>query len=392
MISDRPGGPLESNIVLHLNPPSRIGDASWVKPGKTSWSWWSGDYATGVPFQPGMNTETMKHYVDFSAETGLEYILIDEGWSGGEGRHNRDITTTNPNIDLAGIVAHAKAKGVRVWLWAHWTNVDKQADEAFPLFEKWGIGGVKIDFMDRDDQQMVEFYHRAARKAAEHKLLVDFHGAYKPTGLRKYYPNVLTHEGVMGLEYLKWSGRVTAEHNTMIPFTRMLAGPLDYTPGGFVNVTPEEFTPRNLNPATPTTRAHQVGLYVVFETGFQMLADFPGAYKGQKETEFLKAVPVTWDETKVLAGYPGRFIVMARRKGKDWFIGGITNSEPREAAVPLGFLGGGRFRAEIIEDSPDAAKMPKNTASRSETVSASGTLKIRMAPAGGMAAVLRPTR
>ncbi len=379
MIGATPGALVESNIVLHSNPPSRIADISWIKPGKTSWSWWSGDLAKNVSFKPAMNTETMKHYIDFSADAGLEYALIDEGWSAAVNGKSRDLTKTNPSLDLPAILAHAKQKNVGVWLWAYWSFVDMQMDEAFPLFEKWGIKGIKIDFMDSDDQTMVAFYHRCAALAAKHKLMVDFHGAYKPTGLRRYYPNVLTHEAVMGLEYLKWSARATATHNTIIPFTRMLAGPLDYTPGGFTNVSWDQFRPRSLEPMVPTTRAHQLALYVVFESAFQMLADYPENYKGTRELAFLKAVPVTWNETRVLSGMPGEHIVIARRKGKDWYVGAITNESARNVDVPLSMLGSGSYSIEKYEDSGITAG----------SVSSGSTLGIKMSSSGGAAYVLK---
>jgi alpha-glucosidase len=251
MIGAAPGRLVESNMVVNLNPPSAIADTSWIKPGKTAWDWWSGSVAKNVSFQTGMNTATMKHYIDFSARNGLEYMLIDAGWAKrGQGPNDSgsDLTQTNPNINMQELLDYAKSKNVRLWLWAHWTDVDRQMDEAFALFEKWGIAGVKIDFMDRDDQWMVNWYRRVARKAAEHKLMIDFHGAFKPDGLRRTYPNVMTREGVMGLEYTKWSARVTPRHNVMVAFTRMLAGPLDYTPGGFDNMTKADFIPRNKFP------------------------------------------------------------------------------------------------------------------------------------------------
>ena len=392
MISDRPGALAESNIVLHLAPPSRIADESWIQPGKTSWSWWSGDYATGVDFKPGMNTATMKHYIDFSAEAGLDYMMLDEGWSAEVDGRSRDLTKTNPQLDLPAILGYAKQKKVGIWLWAHWTFVDLQMDEAFPLFEKWGIRGVKIDFMDRDDQDMVAFYHRVLKKAAEHKLMVDFHGAYKPCGLRRYYPNLLTREAAMSLEYVKWSNRVTAEHNVTLAFTRLLAGPMDYTPGGFGNVPPERFTPRWLNPQVPTTRAHQVALYVVFESGFTMFADYPGAYRGQPETPFLSEVPVAWDETRVLAGEPATPIVTARRQRRNWYVGGITNGEARTVKVPLDFLEPGKYEAALIADAPDAAVAAEKTSIEKRTVTRTDTLEMRMAPAGGFAISLKPAR
>lgn len=390
LISDRPGALVESNIVLHLAPPSRIADESWIRPGKTSWSWWSGDHAASVPFKPGMNTETMKHYIDFSAETGLEYMMLDEGWSAEVDGRSRDLTKTNPQLDLPALLDYARQKKIGLWLWAHWTFVDRQMDEAFPLFEKWGIRGVKVDFMDRDDQDMVAFYHRVLKKAAEHKLMVDFHGAYKPCGLRRYYPNLLTREAAMSLEYVKWSNRVTAEHNVTLAFTRLLAGPLDYTPGGFFHVPPEQFVPRWLNPHVPTTRAHQVALYVIIESAFAMFADFPGAYRGQPETAFLSEVPVTWDETRVLSGEPVSHIVIARRKGANWYVGGITNGDARDLKIPLDFLGAGSFSAQMIADAPDAAVAPGKTAITNRPVTRTDSLNVRLAPAGGFAVALKP--
>lgn len=394
MISAEPYQLLESNLVTSLSPESRVGEAKWVKPGKTSWSWWSGNFAKEVSFRPGMNTDTPKHYIDFSAEAGLEYALIDAGWSGGavsQGGGGRDITTWNQRVDVPALIEYAKSKNVKVWLWAHWTAVDAQMEKAFPLFEQWGVAGVKIDFMDRDDRQMVDFYHRTAKKAAEHRLMIDYHGAFKPAGMMRYYPNVLTHEGILGLEYLKWSNRATAGHNTMIPFTRLLAGPLDYTPGGFENVPASEFEPRNVNPTAPTTRAHQMALYVILESAFQMLADYPGAYRGAKELEFLKEVPVAWDETRGLGGRPGDFATVARRKGKTWYIGTIGASQAREVEIPLsGILSRGRYRAEIWSDAPEAAMNPKNTLKATQAVTPATRLHARLAPAGGHVLVLRP--
>lgn len=388
LIGATPGSLAESSLVLHLSPPSRIADTSWIKPGKTSWSWWSGDFAKDVPFKPGMNTETMKHYIDFSAANGLDYVLLDEGWSGDVDGRARDLTRTNPAIDLPGILDYAKQKNVGVWLWAYWTFVDTQMDEAFPLFEKWGIKGVKVDFMDRDDQEMIGFYHRVAAKAAQHKLMLDWHGAHKPTGLHKYYPNVLTHEAAMSQEYVKWSNRVTARHNTYLPFTRGLAGPMDYTPGAMHNVAPSAFVPRFVNPTVPNTRAHQMALYVVFENAFQMLCDYPEAYKGQKETTFMKAVPVAWDETRVLMGHPGKFAVYARRKGDTWYVGGITNEDARELRVPLDFLPAGRYQAQIYTD----GAQPDATALQSVPVSRASSLTLKLAEAGGFAGTLTPVK
>ncbi|MGE5568227.1 MAG: glycoside hydrolase family 97 protein [Rhodospirillales bacterium] len=398
MMGAEAGRLVESNIVLNLNPPCAIADTSWIKPGKTSWDWWSGSVARNVSFKPGMNTETMKHYIDFSARNGFEYMLIDAGWArripGRDGPNDSgtDLTQTNPNINMPELLEYAKSKNVRLWVWAHWTDVDRQMDEAFPLYQKWGLAGVKIDFMDRDDQWMVNWYRRVAKKAAEHKLMLDFHGAYKPDGLRRTYPNVMTREGVMGLEYAKWSGRITPRHNVTIAFTRMLAGPMDYTPGGFENVTKEEFVSRNRFPMTMGTRAHQLALFAIYESALQMVADYPGAYEGQKELDFLKAVPAAWDETRVLNGEPVKYITVARRRGQEWYVGAITDWDARELDVPLSFLGSGSYTADIYSDAPDAAKQPKNTVREQRQVNAKTVLKLRLAPGGGCAIRLTPAR
>jgi alpha-glucosidase len=385
MVGKTAGRLIESNLVINLNPPLALQDDSWIKPGKTAWHWWSGSVAKGVDFQPGMNTATMKYYIDFAAEAKLEYMLIDAGWSVAQSRTESDITRTIPAIDMPEIIRYAASKNVKVWLWAHWTAVDRQMDDAFPLYEKWGIAGVKIDFMDRDDQWMVQFYRRVARKAAECHLMIDFHGAFKPTGLRRTYPNVMTHEGVMGLEYLKWSARVTPDHNVTLPFTRMLAGPMDYTPGGFNNVTPADFEPRGREPMTLGTRAHQIALYVVFESALQMVSDYPGAYRGEKELDFISRVPASWDETRVLAGQPADFIAIARRKSAEWFVGCLTGSKARTIEIPLDFLPEGEFRAEIYSDAPDAAESPKKTVKEERSVRRDTRLTVRMAPGGGQA-------
>ncbi|MGA7240843.1 MAG: glycoside hydrolase family 97 protein [Bryobacteraceae bacterium] len=393
MLGAQPGRLVESNIVVNLNPPSAIADASWIKPGKTAWDWWSGTYAEGVDFKPGMNTATMKHYIDFSASSGIEYMLIDAGWAkagNGPADSGADLTQTNPAIDMTAILAYAKSKKVGVWLWAHWSDIERQVNECFPLFEKWGVAGVKIDFMNRDDQWMVNYYRRIVKKAAEHHLMIDYHGAYKPDGMRRTWPNLITRESVMGAEYNKWSGRITADHNLMLAFTRMLAGPMDYTPGGFNNVTREEFEPRMTKPEVQTTRAHALALYAIFESPFQMVADYPEAYKGQKDFEFIKAAPTVWDETRVIGGKPGDYIAVARRHGREWFVGAITGTQGREVDLPMEFLGRGAFTAEVYADAADAAANPKHTAIEQKRVDASTLLHVKMAPSGGEAIRIRP--
>ena len=396
MIGDEPGKLIESNIVLNLNPPSKIADPSWIKAGKSAWDWWSGEAAPGVSFKTGMNTATMKHYIDFASDSGFPYMLIDAGWAVANRKGPNDysaladITKVDPAIDMPELIRYAQEKHVKLWLWSHWSSVDKYMDQAFPLFEQWGIAGVKIDFMNRDDQWMVGFYHRVVEAAAAHHLMIDFHGAYKPDGLRRTYPNLITREGVMGKEYLKMSARVTPQHNVTLPFTRMLAGPMDYTPGAFGNSNRENFVVRNFMPMGLGTRAQELALYVVFEGEFQMVSDYPEHYAGQKEFEFIKRVPTTWDEVHAIGGRPMEWISLARRNGEDWYVGSMTNWDTRDIKVPLDFLGGGKYVAEIYADAHDAATEATHTTIEKVPVDRSTVLDVHMVSGGGNAMWIHP--
>jgi len=394
LINDRPGGLIESNyLILNLSAPSALADTSWIEPGKAAWDWWSGSFARNVSFQPGMNTATMEHYVDFAAEHHLEYMLVDAGWYPAKDyTHPDDILIYVPEVNVPEIIAHAKQKGVKVLLWVYWGAMDKQMDEALDLYAKWGAAGIKVDFMDHDDQQMVNFYERLVRKAAEHHLVVDLHGAYKPTGLRRTYPNLLTREGVMGMEYSKWSDRVTPEHDVTIPFTRMLAGPMDYTPGCFNNATREQFKPRNLEPMCQGTRAHQLAMYVVFESPLVMLSDYPEDYDHNPGMEFLDKVPTVWDETKVLNGEPARYVTIARRHGDTWYLGAMTNWDARDLEIPLGLLGAGEYEAQIFADGTDADKVATSLAISRKKMKMADKLTLHLAPGGGAAVIFTPAR
>jgi alpha-glucosidase len=401
MIAEQPGRLVESNMVVNLNPPNAIGDTSWIKPGKTSWDWWNGGQAKGVA-QPGKNNETIKYYIDFSARNKFEYMLIDGGWElplpkqdGPNMYSGRALYSDSQSIaalDIPMLVQYARSKGVGMWLITHFRDLHSQVDEAFTQMEKWGVKGVKIDYLDRTDQWMMNWYRMVAKKAADHHLMVDFHGASKPDGSARTFPNVMTREGVMGAEYNRWSARITPRHNVTLAFTRMLAGPMDYTPGGFGNVTKDEFTPRTTAPVVMHTRAHATALFVVFESEVEMVADSPDAYDGQKELEFLKAVPSSWDETRVLNGVPPKYITVARRRGNEWFVGSITNEDARELNVPLSFLGSGAYDAEIYSDGPNAAAQPKDSVVEKRRVNAQTVLKLKLAPAGGCAIRLVPAR
>jgi alpha-glucosidase len=335
----------------------------------------------------------MKHYIDFAARHGLEYMLVDAGWAPmSEDGRIEDILRYRPEVDVPAIIAYGQAKGVATLLWVEWQALDRHMDEAMALYEKWGAAGIKVDYMNRDDQVMVNYYEKVVRKAAEYRLAVDFHGAYKPTGLRRTYPNLLTREGVMGLEYSKWSDRITPEYDVTIPFTRMLAGPMDFTPGGFRNAARGKFVARDIAPMTQGTRAHQLAMYVVYESPLVMVSDYPEAYEGQPGMEFIEKVPTTWDETKVLAGAPAKMIAVARRTGDSWYLGAMTGWEAREVPLELGFLGVGEYEALVFADGAEAATEATSLAVEKKRVMAGDKLSLRLAPGGGAAIILTPVR
>ena len=380
LMAPEPGRLIESNMVVNLNPPSAIADMSWIKPGKSSWNWWFGrvELEPGLPAR--MDMPTMKHMVDFSAEAGFEYMLVDAGWSS-----RNDILQPIQAMNIEELIAYGRERNVGIWLWIHWTAADRQMEQAFPLYEKWGVKGVKIDFMDRDDQWMVDWYHRTIRLAAQHHLMIDFHGAYKPTGIRRTWPNVMTREGVQGQEYSKWSFGIEPEHNVMLAFTRLLAGPMDFTPGGFDNATREQFVARQSDPMVMGTRAHNLAMFVVYESPFMVVCDHPSAYRGQPGYEFLKAVPATWDETRVLNARVGDYVTIARRNGEAWYVGTMNDWTAREIEIPLSFLGPGSYQAEVYADGEDADGNPKSLSIQRGEVTSATTLTVRLASGGGQA-------
>ncbi len=385
LVGEEPGRLIESNVVTSLNPESAIQDTSWIHAGLTAWDWWSG--SIGPDGNPAFTTATMKYYVDFAAKSGFPYMLIDAGWSARD-----DITKMNGRVDVPEVVRYAASKNVKVWIWLRYTAADAQMEEAFPIYEKWGVAGLKIDFVERDDQRGIDFYYRAAAKAAEHHLMLDFHGATKPTGIQRTYPNVLGYEAVLGMEQSKAGMRDNPDHRVTIPFTRMLAGPMDYTPGGFDNVTENDFVPRSVHPMVMGTRAQQLAMYAIYDAPFQMVSDNPKAYEDQPAFDFVKHVPATWDETRVLNGLPGQYITMARRKGDEWFLGSMTDWSARELDLPLTFLGSGRYTAEIYADADDADQYPKGVRVQKETVDRGMHLKIKLASGGGYAVRFVPAR
>jgi lysophospholipase L1-like esterase len=341
-----------------------------------------------------MNDATLRRYIDHAAALSLEYMLIDDGWyhgSTGDGRYHADadITRSIPQIDLPGLVRYGADRGVGIWVWAHWKALDQHMEEALAYYEKLGIKGIKVDFMDRDDQEMVAFYHRLLASTARHKLMVNLHGAYRPTGLNRTWPHYLTQEGVLGAEYNKWTRRITATHNLTLPFTRMLLGPMDYTPGGFRNVRPENFQPRHIGPMVMTTREHQLAMYVVYESPFAVVADSPDAYAGDTASiDFLKQVPTTWDETRVVTGEIGEYIAVMRRRGGDWYIGAMTNESARTLKLPLDFLPAGPYQATFYLDGKEPADLRRETR-RIDVTAQTLTLPVSLAANGG--AVIRLT-
>jgi len=378
---------IESNLIGNLNPPPDF-DTAWIRPGKTAWDWWSGPWLP-PPGKGGTDMPTIRRYVDFAGKSGFEYMMIDEGWclnsgTGGRAPDDADVTRAKADIDMPALVAYAAKKKVRLWLWVQWSLLDRQMDAALAQYEKWGIAGIKVDFMDRSDQQMVDYYHKLMRKAAEHRLLVDMHGAYPPAGLNRTFPNYLTQEGIMGAEYNKWSRRVTATHNVNLAFTRMLLGPMDYTPGGFRNTTPADFQVVFSPPQVQTTRGHALGMFVVYESPLQMVADSPDAYENAAGFDFVRAVPTVWDETRFVGGDPDNYVAIARRKGRDWYVGAMGDEKARAIEVPLRFLGDGKFRAKIYQDGATPTTLDEST----RDVTALDTLALKLAPSGGAAVSL----
>jgi alpha-glucosidase len=386
LIADNDGALIENQLVYQLAKPIQIDDPSWIKPGKVAWDWWNALNLRGVDFEAGINTATYKYYIDFAANHNIEYVILDAGWSVYE-----DLHTINPDIDMEAILRHARKRDVGIILWVVWKTLDEQLETAMDQFEQWGVKGIKVDYMQRDDQWMVNYYHRIAEEAARRKLLVDFHGAYKPTGLRRAWPNVLTREGVQGLEHSKWSENVTPEHDLIIPFTRMLAGPMDYTPGAMINAQKDNFRIIFTRAMSQGTRCHQLAMYIVYESPLQMLCDSPSNYLAEQEClGFITSVPTVWDDTRVLDAKVSDYILIARRSGETWYLGAMTDWTPRNLNLDLAFLGKGKYTMEIFADGANAHRHGNDYRRDIRTVSRRDRLMIHMAPGGGWAAILEP--
>lgn len=395
MIGDNPGTLIESEILNNLNDPCAIDDTSWIRPGKCAWDhWWAG----GVK----MENEVIKEYIDFAAYMGYPYMLIDWQWYGDFNRPEADCTTPAPQLDMPAILAYAKEKNVECWLWMASSDVSRSYEKAFPLYKSWGIAGVKIDFMDRQDQDIVNWYHKITKCAAENKLMINFHGAYRSDGFTRTYPNVVSREGVLGNEFSKWSDKVTPRHNVSLAFTRLLAGQMDYTPGGFINKTKKDFVfhsdvdnsktfDREIWAEKANTRAHELALFVVYESPIATVCDHPKHYYGQTGLDFLKWVPTTFDDIKFLGGEPEDYVVIARHSGDEWYIGALNASSDknREIEIKLDFLTDGKHKIDIFADTPESDIDASKISQTVQEVSAGQTLKITMANGGGWAARIR---
>jgi len=384
IVADQDADLLESDIPWLLGE-APVGDYSWVKPGKVAWDWWNDWNLWNVPFQAGVNTDTYKYYIDFASKKGIEYVILDEGWAV---NLKADLFQVVPEIDLEELVSYAAARNVDLILWAGYWAFDRDMEKACAHYSKMGIKGFKVDFMNADDQQMVQFYTRAAKMCAKYKMLVDFHGAFKPSGLHRTYPNVINYEGVYGLENMKWASPEVDQvtYDVTIPFIRNVAGPMDYTQGAMRNANRWTYHPSNSEPMSQGTRCRQLAEYAIFFAPLTMLCDSPSAYMAEPEcTAFIAGFPTVWDETVALCGKVGEYVAVARRSGEDWYIGALTNWDGRTLELDLSFLGEGPWKVESFEDGPNAYKAARDYVHRSTGLK-KDKLTIKMASGGGWVA------
>ena len=395
MISDRVGALIESNILTNLCGPSEIKDVSWIKPGKCTFPWWNGTIVPDTTWPGGNNFETNKYYIDFCArhkieyhsvvEYGLHEWYVNDGAGYSPGPH-ADPTKSVAGLDMKEVCDYAKQQGVGVRVWVHWKALYPKLEAAFTQYEQWGLSGLMVDFMDRDDQEMVNIYEEILRCAARHKLHIQFHGAFKPTGLHRTFPNEFTREGTYNYETNKWNETgLSPDHDINMPFTRMLAGATDYHLGGFRAVPPDKFKTQQSRPLMIGTRCHMLAMYVVLESYLAMVCDYPAAYEGQPGLKFIEDVPTTWDETIVPAAQVHQYVTIARRKGQNWFVGTINNTTARSVQLPLTFLPAGAYTAEIYADADDDAENPNHLSITTKTVSNVDTITINLASGGGHA-------
>lgn len=386
IISEKDYELTDSDMVYKLASPATFDEYSWIKPGKVAWEWWNDWNIYGVDFRAGINTETYKYYIDFASEYGIEYVILDEGWSvHGEA----DLMKVVPEIDIPEIVNHGKNKNVGIILWAGYYAFDKNMDAICKHYSDMGIKGFKLDFMDRDDQLMIDFNRRAAEIGAKHKLLIDIHGTSKPTGLQRTYPNVLNFEGVHGLEEMKWDPDTInqVEYDVTIPFIRMVAGPFDYTQGAMKNATKENYRSIYKEPMSQGTRCRQLAEYIIFESPLNMLCDSPSNYLREPEcTRFIAEVPTVWDNTVPVNGEIAKYLTIARQKNDIWYIGSMTNWDARSLTLDVSFIGEGNFEAEIFRDGINADRVASDYKKEIIDIPLDRKIPIKMAPGGGYVA------
>jgi alpha-glucosidase len=376
----------ENDMVYRLGAPSRVADISWIKPGKVAWDWWNNWGLKGVDFKAGINNETYKYYIDFASENGLEYVALDEGWSPPKGGDIMDII---PEIDLKMLIGYARSKNVDLILWAVWDVLGDKLEEACKYYSSIGIKGFKIDFMDRDDQKLVDFLYRCADMCAKYKLIINYHGMYKPTGLQRTYPNIVNMEGVYGLEELKWSTPDMPEYDVTFPYIRMLAGSVDYTQGAMRNADKRNFRSIYYEPMSQGTRCHQIAAYMVFDSPLTMLCDSPSNYRKEQEcTDFIASIPTVFDITKVLAGKVDEYIVTLRQKDDKYYMGALTDWNARELQIDFSFLPDGNYKAIIFQDGMNANKIASDYKKIETTVNNKTKLDINLAEGGGWACIL----
>lgn len=386
VISEEDGQLVENTMTYKLATKNQLADVSWIKPGQVSWEWWNdaSPYGPDVNFVSGYNLDTYKYYIDFAAKFGISYILMDEGWAAS----TYDPFTPNPKVDVHELIRYGKEKNVGIVLWLTWLSVENNFD-LFKTFHEWGVKGVKIDFMDRSDQWMVNYYERVAKEAAKYNLFVDFHGSFKPAGLEYKYPNVLSYEGVRGMEQM---GGCYPDNSIYFPFMRNAVGPMDYTPGAMISMQPEVYSARRPNSGSIGTRAYQMALFVIFESGLQMLADNPTMYYRNEDcTRFMTSVPVTWDETRAIESKVGEYVIVAKRKGNKWYIGGMTNNKEKERTfeLSLDFLTKDKsYKMTSFEDGINAGRQAMDYRMKEAAVSSGDKIKIKMARNGGFAAII----
>ncbi|HUK49375.1 MAG TPA: glycoside hydrolase family 97 protein [Terriglobales bacterium] len=381
-IAQQDGDLLTNEIVYLLERPSQFTDTSWIKPGKVAWDWWNDWNIDGVDFPAGINTKTYEYYVDFAAKYGIPYIILDDGWY-----KLGNLLEVTPDLNMEELINYAKQKNVGIILWASWKTLDDQLIPALDEFEKWGVKGIKVDFMQRSDQIMIDYFYRVCSEAAKRHMLVDFHGDQKPATMMRTWPNLINTEGVRGMEWSKWSWESEPKHNVTLPFTRMFLGPMDYTPGAMRNATRETFAPINHQPMAMGTRCQQLAMYVVYDAPLQMLSDSPSNYLREPAImDFLGPVPTTWDDTRVLDAKIAEYVLVSRRNGNDWYVGAMTDWDPRDLEVDFSFLPEGNFTMESYEDGVNADRNASDYVKKTTQVNRTTKLKIHLAPGGGWAA------